>query len=57
VKKRTAKKLTLNKESILRLNSSSLREAIGGVSLNCSGTDLCSESCAPTCGPRTCYNC
>jgi natural product precursor len=49
VKKKTIKKLTLNKESILRLDPSELREVVGGGSRICTGTETCTDSCG-TCG-------
>lgn len=50
MKKKTNKKLTLHKESILRLNPSKMREVVGGVSLKCTNTAECTESCQYTCG-------
>ena len=50
MKKKTLKKLTLNKESILRLNPSELREAVGGVSRLCTGSADCTDSCQQSCG-------
>lgn len=50
MKKRTIKKLTLNKESLLRLDPSKLSEVAGGVSLKCTNTAECTESCQYTCG-------
>jgi hypothetical protein len=45
VKERPIKKLTLNKESILRLDPSVLREAVGGATRGGTATELCTESC------------
>lgn len=53
MKKRPIKKLTLNKESILRLDPSALREAVGGATLRCTATELCTESCG-ACTGNTC---
>ena len=50
MKKTTIKKLTLNKESILRLDSSSLREVVGGVTNLCTNSDDCTDSCQRSCG-------
>lgn len=51
MKKKTIKKLTLNKESILRLDTSKLREAVGGATWRCTATEFCTESCG---GGATC---
>ena len=48
--KKTIKKLALNKESILRLDPSELREVVGGVSRLCTNTGECTESCQQSCG-------
>jgi natural product precursor len=53
MKKRTVKKLTLNKESILRLDPSELREVVGGRTVQCTATELCTESCG-ACSGTTC---
>ena len=50
MKKATLKKLTLNKESILRLDPSWLREVAGGVTNLCTNTADCTDSCQRTCG-------
>ena len=50
MKKMTIKKLTLNKESILRLDPSELREVVGGVTNLCTNSDDCTDSCQRTCG-------
>ena len=50
MKRTTIKKLTLNKESILRLDTSKLREVVGGVSRLCTNTDDCTDSCMASCG-------
>jgi hypothetical protein len=50
MKKTTMKKLTLNKESIRRLDPSWLREVVGGVSRLCTNTDDCTDSCQLSCG-------
>jgi natural product precursor len=56
VKKRTIKKLTLNKESIRRLDSSKLHEVVGGYSNLCTNTAECTVSCQASCvcGSRRC---
>lgn len=53
MKKTTIKKLTLNRESIIRLDSSSLREVVGGASRLCTNTDTCTDSCG-ACTGTTC---
>jgi natural product precursor len=53
MKKRAIKKLTLSKESILRLDSSDLREVVGGATLRCTATEQCTESCG-ACTGNTC---
>ena len=50
MKKRTTKKLTLKKESILRLATPKLREVVGGVTNLCTNTDDCTDSCQLSCG-------
>lgn len=50
MKKTTLKKLTLNKESIRRLDLSWLREVAGGVTNLCTNTADCTDSCQRTCG-------
>jgi hypothetical protein len=50
VKRTTTKKLTLSKESILRLDTSKLREVVGGISRLCTNTADCTDSCMQTCG-------
>jgi natural product precursor len=47
MKKRNPKKLTLNRESIIRLDPSNLRDVVGGVTRLCTNTDDCTDSCAP----------
>jgi natural product precursor len=49
VKKRTIKKLTLSRESIIRLDPSELREIAGGVTNLCTNSDDCTDSCQQTC--------
>jgi natural product precursor len=53
VRKKTIKKLTLNKESIRRLDPSNLREVVGGVSKMCTNTAECTESCQLSCACAT----
>jgi hypothetical protein len=53
VRKTMIKRLTLNKESILRLDPSSLREVVGGVSRLCTNTDDCTDSCQLSCACST----
>jgi len=53
MKKRAIKKLVLNKESILRLDSSKLGEVIGGATRLCTNTDFCTDSCG-ACTGNTC---
>jgi hypothetical protein len=50
VKKKTIKKLSLNKESILRLDPAKLLEVAGGVTNLCTGSADCTESCQHSCG-------
>lgn len=50
MKKKTIKKLTLNKESILRLDLSALHDVVGGVTNKCTNTDDCTDSCQLSCG-------
>lgn len=45
------KKLTLNKESIVRLDPSALGEIVGGVSAKCTNTAECTQSCMISCAP------
>jgi hypothetical protein len=59
MKKRNLKKLTLNKESIVRLDPSALGEIVGGISRVCTDTAECTNSClisvcAASCGAATC---
>ena len=59
MKKKVFKKLTLNKESIVRLDPSALGEIVGGVSQTCTNTAQCTMSClisrcAASCGGATC---
>ena len=53
MKKRTSKKLTLNKESLLRLDPSELRELVGGGTQQCTtqtlGYDTCAHCTGATC--------
>lgn len=51
MKKKAIKKLTLNKESVRRLDPSEMREAVGGATRLCTGTDWCTDTCA------SCPNC
>ena len=51
--KKKVKKLTLNKESLLRLDPSTLREVVGGRSVQCTTTDTCTDSCG-MCTGATC---
>jgi len=53
VKKKTIKKLTLNKESILRLDPSALRDIVGGITKLCTNTAECTESCQLSCACAT----
>lgn len=46
--KKTVKKLTLNRESILRLDRS-LREVLGGLTNRCTNTFDCTNSCQVGC--------
>lgn len=39
--KRKTKKLTLNKESLARLDPTNLREVVGGATVQCTPSDLC----------------
>ena len=47
MKKKNLKKLTLNKESIIRLDPSDLREAVGAATLRCTNTEVCTDTCGP----------
>lgn len=49
MKKRTVKKLALNKESILRLNPSEMGEIVGGATNLCTNTNDCTDSCQQSC--------
>lgn len=51
VKKKVFKKLTLNKESIVCLDPSTLEEIVGGVSAKCTNTAECTMSCMISCAP------
>ena len=48
--KKKVKKLTLSKESLLRLTSSDLSLAVGGATFRCTATELCTESCGACTG-------
>ena len=59
MKRKSLKKLTLNKESIVRLDPSALGEIVGGVSRYCTNTAECTNSClisvcAASCGAASC---
>jgi natural product precursor len=43
--KKKVKKLTLSKESLRRLDSSDLRDIVGGASNQCTGTETCTDTC------------
>ena len=47
--KKKASKLTLNRESLIRLTSSDLRGAGGGATQKCNGTADCTWSCMLSC--------
>jgi natural product precursor len=52
--KKKVKKLMLNKESLVRLDSSDLRAVVGGFTLNCTNSDFCTESCGCTTHNSSC---
>ena len=51
MKKKVFKKLTLNRESLIRLDPSALGEIVGGVSAKCTNTAECTLSCMISCAP------
>ena len=57
MKKKAFKKLTLNRESIVRLGPPALEEVVGGVSAKCTNTADCTDSCMITCGVCTGATC
>jgi hypothetical protein len=59
--KKSSKKLTLNRDTLLSLNAQSLRDAAAGIrgSAQCSNYISCQQSCGGTCNPLvgTCFFC
>jgi len=47
--KKKASKLTLNRESLIRLNASDLGAVGGGATKPCTGTADCTDSCMLSC--------
>ena len=56
MKKRTPKKLVLNRETLVLLENNDLKEAAGGITLHCqySGYRTCGTCDNATCGTNLC---
>ncbi len=56
MKKQLTQKLTLNKQTLRNLSDRDLKQVVGGVSLRCTTTDTCTDTCG-TCRPSLGSNC
>ncbi|MFN7962457.1 MAG: class I lanthipeptide [Thermoanaerobaculia bacterium] len=45
MKKQLTQKLTLNKETLRNLSERDLKTAVGGITLRCTTTETCTDSC------------